>query len=252
VLLISLTVEEPLFLSTSLLATDIALRTLCEAISKAACLLLEIEPSEVQAEYRPAFTALGRTGRQVEIYLYDTLPGGAGFAKRIGTLGLIMFERALHILKACPDNCDRSCYRCLRSYKNKFEHGLLDRYVADVLLEYLLVGDVPNWDVCRMQASTDLLYNDLERQTCGSLALERNKSVNVPGFGTLRVPILVAMKDGSERIIDLSGPLTPGLAVTPEIKAIQEYSPIPIHLVDELVVRRNLPRATSELLASLM
>ena len=252
ILLISLTVEEPLLLSTSLLATDIALRTLCEAISKAACLLLEIEPSEIQAEYRPALTALGRTGRQVEIYLYDTLPGGAGFAKRIGDLGLAVFNGALDILKKCPDDCDRSCYRCLRSYKNKFEHDLLDRYVGDVLLEYLIVGDVPAWDISRMAESTDILFNDVERQASGSLTLARNKNIDIPGIGPLNAPILVTMKDGSERIIDVSGPLTPGLAVTSQVREIQEYSPVPIHLIDELVVRRNLPRATSELLSSLL
>ena len=138
ILLISLTVEEPILLSPSFLATDIALRTVSEAISKAACLLLELEPSELQAEYRPALTALGKAGKQIEIYVYDTLPGGAGFARQIGARGLEVLQKALAILEGCPDKCDRSCYRCLRSYKNKFEHDLLDRKVGAVLLNYLL------------------------------------------------------------------------------------------------------------------
>ena len=32
---------------------------------------------------------------EAEIYLYDTLPGGAGFAQRVGLLGLAFFEDAL-------------------------------------------------------------------------------------------------------------------------------------------------------------
>ena len=51
ILLISLTVEDPILLSPSFLATDIALRTVSEAVSKAARLFLELEPSELQAEY---------------------------------------------------------------------------------------------------------------------------------------------------------------------------------------------------------
>ena len=92
-----------------------------EALTKAACRLLELDPNELQAEYRPALTDAGRRGQEAEIYLYDTLSGGAGFARRVGELGLAVFEEALRILEACPERCDRSCYRCWRSYKNKFE-----------------------------------------------------------------------------------------------------------------------------------
>ena len=130
VLLISVTVERPIELTPSYLATQIALRTLCEAISKAASSLLEIEPSELQAEFRPAITSLGAQGLQMELYLYDTLSGGAWFAKQVEGLGSKLFEKALAILKSCPGNCDRSCYRCLRSYKNKFDHEYLDRHGA--------------------------------------------------------------------------------------------------------------------------
>src|SRR5205085_5420050 len=122
VLLISLSIRSPITLLPSLLATDVALRTISEALTEAACTRLELEANELQAEYRPALTPAGRDGREAEIYLYDTLPGGAGFAQRVGNLGLAVFEDALQILQHCPANCDRSCYRCLRSYKNKFEH----------------------------------------------------------------------------------------------------------------------------------
>ncbi len=117
VLLISVSVESPLVLYPGLLATDVVLRTLCEALTKAACILLELEANELQAEYRPALTAAGREGREAEIYIYDTLSGGAGFSKRAGSLGLPVFRDALAILENCPDACDRSCYRCLRSYR---------------------------------------------------------------------------------------------------------------------------------------
>ena len=100
-LLISLSVDSPLRLQPGLLATDVALRTVSEALTKAACGLLELEPKELQAEYRPALTPAGRDGMEAEIYIYDTLPGGAGFARRVGELGLPVFERALAILESC-------------------------------------------------------------------------------------------------------------------------------------------------------
>jgi ATP-dependent helicase YprA (DUF1998 family) len=252
ILLISLTVEDPLTLIPSFLATDIALRTLSEAISKAACSLLELEASEVQAEYRPALTKLGKTGKQVEVYLYDTLPGGAGFSRQIGNLGARVFEKALSILEKCPADCDRSCYRCLRGYKNKFEHDLLDRKVGSVLLKYLLTGTQPEWDTERINASLDLLYNDLQRQDPDGITLERNGKIQIPGFGSVVAPILVTTKDGSNRIVDVTGALTPDQPCQPILREFQDYSPVPIHTVEELIVRRNLPRATSELLGKVL
>ena len=102
VLLVSMSVRPPLTLTPGLLATEVALRTISEALTKAACARLELEVNELQAEYRPALTAAGRDGREAEIYLYDTLPGGAGFAPRVGQLGLLVFEDAAADLGGVP------------------------------------------------------------------------------------------------------------------------------------------------------
>lgn len=248
IILISLTVEEPILLSPSFLATDIALRTVSEAISKAACLLLELEPSELQAEYRPALTALGKAGKQIEIYVYDTLPGGAGFARQIGARALEVLQKALAILEDCPDKCDRSCYRCLRSYKNKFEHDLLDRKVGVVLLKYLLSGAAPRWEPSRIEASRDLLFNDLKRQSIEGLTIVRRAPIEIPGIGAVEAPLLIENTGGLRLIVDVSGPLTPKEPADDVLREMVDYSPVAIRPIEELVVRRNLPRATSELL----
>ena len=60
ILLISLTIEDPVILKPSL-GTDIALRTASEALSKAATLILELESGELQGEFRPALTPLGQS-----------------------------------------------------------------------------------------------------------------------------------------------------------------------------------------------
>lgn len=68
VLLISLKVANPITLNPGLLATDVSLRTLSEALAKATCFELQLDPGEIQAEYRPALTPSGRLGEEVEIY----------------------------------------------------------------------------------------------------------------------------------------------------------------------------------------
>ncbi len=252
VLLISMSVEPPLALIPSLLATDVALRTISEALTKAACMRLELEANELQAEYRPALTPAGRDGREAEIYLYDTLPGGAGFAQRVGSLGLSVFEDALRILQECPANCDRSCYRCLRSYKNKFEHDVLDRHVGASLLRFVLRDEAPVLSPERLDRSTELLFQDLERHGIDGLTLNRNAGVTVPGLAAVVAPILATPRRGGQVVIGLHSPLTPGISSDDGLNQLKELSlSVPVVLVDELVVRRNLPSATASLLEKL-
>jgi hypothetical protein len=249
VLLVSIRAEEPVTLAPGLLATDVALRTICEALTKAGCARLELEPNELQAEYRPALTAAGREGREAEIYVYDTLSGGAGFAKRVGAIGLAVFEDALEILENCPEFCDRSCYRCLRSYKNKFEHSLLDRHLGASLLRCILRGGKPTLDPSRTKRSTDLLFQDLERNAIEGLILERNKTIAVPGLGEVVAAIAATDRNGILRIIGLHGPLTPDEPMDEALRGVKEYAAsLSVILVDELVVRQNLPSVTAELI----
>ena len=151
-------------------------------------------------------------------------------------------------MKSCPDKCDRSCYRCLRSYKNKFEHDLLDRKVGAVLLNYLLSGVAPRWEPSRIEASRDLLFNDLKRQSVEGLTILRRASIEIPGIGTVEAPLLIENSGGLRLIVDVSGPLTPKEPADDVLREMLDYSPVAIRPVEELVVRRNLPRATSELL----
>ena len=247
ILLISLTIEDPVILKPSL-GTDIALRTASEALSKAATLILELESGELQGEFRPALTPLGQQGKQVEIYLYDTLPGGAGFSKEVGEHGVEIFKHAIKLLEECPGNCDRSCYRCLRSYKNKFEHDLLDRHVGLVLLRHLLSGTVPEENHARAEGIRSLLVSDLRRQGVIGLVLKQNDDIQIPGLGLTRVPIWVSLRGGAPKIVDISGAITPFHASDPTLRGLTNPLPIPIKLINELEVQRNLPSATADVL----
>jgi ATP-dependent helicase YprA (DUF1998 family) len=248
--LFSMRVAAPLKLKPGYSSTAVALRTVSEALAKAACNLLEIEPGELMAEYRPALTPGGINGLEAEVFLYDTLPGGAGFSSQLAGKGLDLLQHALYLMKACPENCDASCYRCLRSFKNKFEHSLLDRHVGVELLEYLLAGEHPSFSEDRVRSSTTLLFNDLRRQA--SEAAEFSLEAHIGRNGaSVTAPILVRAK-GNEYIVALSGPLT---GDHPIDTAIAEYrtngGPIPVIVENELVVRGNLPAATRAVLQRL-
>ena len=249
VLLVSIRVDPPLSLLPNHLPTDVALRTISEALTKAACARLQLESNEMQAEYRPALTAAGREGHEAEIYLYDTLPGGAGFAQRVGKLGLTVFEQALQILEVCRADCTRSCYRCLRNYRNKFEHDLLDRHLGASLLRFLIHGSYPTLDSGRLASSTDLLFEDLRRQGLEGVTIERNYPITLTGFGTVTAPIYVKQAVGDEFIIYLHGPLTPDDPPDDALREIKEFCPSILVLpCDEIAVRCNLPVVTSRLI----
>ena len=248
VLLVSLRVDAPLTLRPGYLATEVALRTLSEALTIAATNRLEIEPGELQAEYRPALSPGGHEGLEAEIYLYDTLPGGAGFARRVGEFGVDVFEDAIRLLEGCPAMCDSSCYRCLRSFKNRFEHALLDRHLGASLLRYLVRGEKPILDKIRLEQAADRLFEDLSRQGDSAVTWHRNAGVEVPGIGLVEAPIL-ARANGRAYIVGVHGPLTPDTASDEALRDAKEYgSVVPVILVDDIVISRNLPRASQQVL----
>lgn len=248
VLLIRMTVSDPVTLRPSYLSSQVALRTVAEALTIAATARLEIESNELQAEFRPALTPWGGSGREAEIYLYDTLAGGAGFTQQVSELGREIFELALARLEHCPADCDESCYRCLRSFRNRFEHTHLDRHVGASLLRYLLNGTLPVLSPRRLARSAERLYEDLERSGVEGVHFKRNAAIDVPGIGTVSVPILATKANGARALIGVHGPLTPDVAPTPELHRVAQETFERVKLVDDLTIARSLPNATRDVL----
>lgn len=250
ILLISLKADAPVRLSPGYLPTEVALRTVSEALSTAACNLLELEPTEIQAEFRPALTSRGNEGYEAEIYLYDTLSGGAGFVRQASKLGSELLEEALWLLSECEENCDSSCYRCLRGYKNKFEHSLLDRYIAKSLLEYILNDEIPAVEPNRLGQLRQMLFLDLERQDAQGLNASQNEIIRVAGLDEIEAPIL-AEANNRKFVIDVTSSLTPDYCADEKLRDLKDFSAIPVLTVDELTVKRNLPSVTSGLLTKM-
>jgi ATP-dependent helicase YprA (DUF1998 family) len=245
--LLSMEVAAPLTLKPGQYPTEVALRTVSEAIAKAGSQMLEIEPGELMAEFRPSLTQEGRDGLKAEIFLYDTLPGGAGFSSQLVDHGAELLQRALQIVKTCPENCDASCYRCLRNFKNKFEHVLLDRHVGAELLEYLLTGQLPQFDAERLRKATAPLFKDLARQADPGMTYQEQAQITLDGR-KVTVPILATRKDGTRYIVALSGPLTEGYPADASLAHLAEIKGAPeLIVINELLVRGNLPAATAEI-----
>lgn len=246
VLLVRLKVEPPTTLKPQYLATHIALRSIAEAMTIASAHLLDIEASELQAEYRPALTPQGPHGLESEIYLYDTLAGGAGFTRRIRDCGLDIFKQTLARLDDCPADCDASCYQCLRSFRNRFEHGLLDRHVGASLLRSLMYGTPPTMDSSRLSRSAERLYEDLASLGVGGIA--RNVVIDVPGIGPVDAPILATRND-QRWIFGVHAPLTRDLASDSRLQEAKEYSTsVRVRLIDDTEITHSLPFASQRVI----
>jgi len=241
VALFSFRLARPLELRPGTYPTNVALRTACEALAKAAALMLGVEPGEVLAEYRPAITedSLGREGLQAEIFLYDTLPGGAGFSRLASLEAPRLLSLALDAVQNCPGGCDSSCYRCLRSFKNKVEHRLLDRHVGAELLGYLQTGDIPDFHSERIDAATGLLSSALSQQSDGE-SYEVNRMV--PDVG--RVQLVATRPNGSRVAVLLAAPLSGDVPLEEEVhERLNSAGGWTVVVVNELLVRHHLPAA---------
>ncbi len=114
-------------------------------MAEAAVRHLQVSPDELQVGVRPMRDGFGRI--QGEVFIYDNVPGGAGYARAIqDSLGDIT-RLALEMGRSCSNRyCQGACYHCLYSYRNQRLHNLLDRELGVSVLEFLLEGRQPVLD----------------------------------------------------------------------------------------------------------
>jgi len=114
------------------------LQTLCEALTLSIGRVLDIDSREVSAGYR-----LGHDGSSdfADIFIYDTLSGGAGYALQAGESFDSIFQVAKRLMSSCV--CLDSCENCLRHYANRFNHLNLDRNLGSDLANFIELGEVP-------------------------------------------------------------------------------------------------------------
>ena len=139
-----------------------AAQSFAEAFRLCACKKLDVEFTELVTGYRFRQNSLGSF---VDIYLYDSLSSGAGYAVSVKESINELFDDMRKLLGSC--NCGSSCYNCLKHYRNQHIHGSLNRYYALELLDWAQFGKVAEpLNIAQQQHLLKPLENILHESGC--------------------------------------------------------------------------------------
>ncbi|MBC8193613.1 MAG: DUF1998 domain-containing protein [FCB group bacterium] len=100
-------------------------------LKRAAANTIEMDIEDLQYLFFP------QNESQIDLFLYDPMPGGSGLLQQIIDLWDEVLAEGLTISGMCPLQCETACYECLKSYRNVFYHEMLNRHTAATLLEDL-------------------------------------------------------------------------------------------------------------------
>ena len=108
-----------------------AATSLAEALRLSVCRQLDVEFNELITGYR---LRKNNRGDFVDIYLYDSLSSGAGYAVGVKKIIPEILNNVENLLLGC--NCDKACTNCLEHYYNRYNRASLDRFAALDLLHW--------------------------------------------------------------------------------------------------------------------
>lgn len=206
-------------------ATTIAARSAVEALRRAACAMRDFEPNDIDGDFR--FAPASADHQFIDLYLYDQAAGGAGFVKAAAREPHELVDAALALLDGC--DCDDSCYQCLRSYRNRYDHALLDRRIGADLLRAGFKGMPLELEPDREDYALDRLATDLEESGA--------EMKRVDG----------GLVDAAGKIICLAHPFVEGLPCSSRARSLAVEADAVA--VDILLVLRALPIASSKALS---
>jgi superfamily II DNA/RNA helicase len=106
-----------------------SIESLSYAIHKGACHCLQLDTSDLGVSWRFLNQRTERTSGK-EIVLYDRTPGGAGFVKEASQRWAEVEAAAREVCECTKNQCEHSCYDCLKDYGNQGYHEVLDRHAA--------------------------------------------------------------------------------------------------------------------------
>mgnify|MGYP002629651563 CR=1 FL=1 len=217
--------KDGLLLPPGSVVCNIAMTTLAHALSSAAAGLLDVELSDIRGEHRVALTQGGATGRDVEVFLYDLSPGGAGFVRAAAERTEDVLEATKALLSNC--DCERSCYRCLRSFQNKWDHPNLDRHLALAVLDSCLNGVDPE------------VPEEVENRLLGELAQDlRDEDAGNNEDVQIQDGSLVLLQRGNRRVV-IGHPLAHGAPGSSRSRRWEKAT-----VVDQLLIERAMPEAS--------
>ena len=131
----------------------------------------------IQAVYKLEENELAseRLGQGQYLLFWEASEGGAGVLSQILENPTAFQALAKEALDIChfvheKENCTKACYECLLSYRNQFDHPLLDRHAIRGYLDQLTQSTI-NRHVQGM--SREEQYQQLRAQTDPNSAFER-------------------------------------------------------------------------------
>jgi ATP-dependent helicase YprA (DUF1998 family) len=110
--------------------------SLTYSLLAAAAQELDIRREELDGLFRPL------NNGQAELIIYDNVPGGAGYSRRIAERFREVLQKAYALTSTC--SCQTSCYDCLRTYSNQFFHQELDRNLVANFLQPIVNKIAPD------------------------------------------------------------------------------------------------------------
>ena len=102
-----------------------------EALRTAATRLLDMGPDDLQ------LLLIRKPDDSLDLLIYDPMPGGSGLLEQMLSRWPELVATARDVLGGCVQKCDTACYACLKTFRNQFHHGLLNRHDALALMDKL-------------------------------------------------------------------------------------------------------------------
>jgi ATP-dependent helicase YprA (DUF1998 family) len=236
VLLFRIAMTTPMHCPTTLAPAKAALTSLVEAVSLAASRALQIDEGELSGNWTPV---AGTTDVNAVAYffLYDLLPGGAGYTRLVKQELEKVLDEAEKLLSGC--DCVSSCYQCLRHYRNNYIHASLDRHLALALLRYVRYGTLPTVSYAELTAAIRPL---LEFAKLKDIKFELNAN-----RGVTTIPLIVRRDDDSEVWVEVRHPLIDNSACATEIRRAAQDELVEYCHLDSYTLVHDLPSAVREL-----
>ena len=155
-----------------------AAQSLAEAIVMGSSRALGIEDQELEGGFRTRSADLvddAQTRGFVEIFLFDTTAGGAGFSSKVWGRFEEVLDETRTILEQC--SCDTACHDCLRRYQNRHLHESLNRHQGLALLDYAETGDTPSLQETKINSLITQLEKSLQLQNMDISVVEATPGV---------------------------------------------------------------------------
>lgn len=162
-----------------------ASRSLAEALVQTASLQLEIALSEMNCGIR--LLKIDNIN-YLDIFIYDTAAGGAGYANLIKMwVNTIYTDAEKKLKQTC---CDSSCYQCLQHFGNKWHHNVIDKYFGLMLWNYINTSEPPSlYDTIKQRDLASALLELLKLQ--GYLILNDSESGFIVGYENKEIEIII-------------------------------------------------------------